>query len=152
MTIISPGSTSRTTLAPIVASAACSLATTQPRSRRPSTSGRILRVAGGVQRALVHPDERERAAQLRQHLERPLLQRGVRVAANSAVTSPVSFVEASWFLACSSSSSRTRQVGDHAAQPWVLIRLPLWPSAMEPSAVGRNVGLAFSQVLAPVVE
>ena len=41
MTIISPGSTSRTTLAPIVASAASSLATTQPRSRRPSTSGRM---------------------------------------------------------------------------------------------------------------
>ena len=34
----------------------------------------------------------------------------------------------------------------------VLIRLPLWPSAIEPSAVGRNVGWAFCQVLAPVVE
>ena len=32
------------------------------------------------------------------------------------------------------------------------MRLPLWPSAIEPSAVGRNVGCAFCQVLAPVVE
>ncbi len=38
-----------------------------------------LRVARGVQGVLVHPDERERAAQQRQHLERPLLQRGVGV-------------------------------------------------------------------------
>ena len=45
------------------------------------------------------------------------------------------------------------QVGDHLRRSsWVLIRLPLWPSAMEPSAVGRNVGCAFCQVLAPVVE
>ena len=34
----------------------------------------------------------------------------------------------------------------------VLVRLPLWPSAIEPSAVGRKVGWAFSQTLAPVVE
>ena len=38
-----------------------------------------LRVAGGVQAVLVHPDERERALELRQHLDRPLLQRGVGV-------------------------------------------------------------------------
>ena len=38
-----------------------------------------LGVAGGVQGVLVHPDERERSAQHRQHLERPLLERGVRV-------------------------------------------------------------------------
>ena len=38
--ISSPGSTSRTTLAPTMSSAAVSLATTQPRSSRPSTSGR----------------------------------------------------------------------------------------------------------------
>jgi hypothetical protein len=35
----------------------------------------------------------------------------------------------------------------------VLVRLPLWPSAIEPrSAVVRKVGWAFSQVLEPVVE
>ena len=38
-----------------------------------------LRVAGGVQRGLVHPDEGVGAAQQRQHLERALLQRGVGV-------------------------------------------------------------------------
>ena len=34
----------------------------------------------------------------------------------------------------------------------VLVRFPLWPRAIEPLAVERNVGWAFSQTLAPVVE
>lgn len=34
----------------------------------------------------------------------------------------------------------------------VLTRLPLWPSAIEPCAVARNVGWAFSHTEAPVVE
>ncbi len=38
-----------------------------------------LGVAGGVQRVLVHPHERERSAQQRQHLDGALLQRGVGV-------------------------------------------------------------------------
>ncbi len=38
-----------------------------------------LRVAGGVERVLVHPDEREGTAQPRQHLEGALLERGVGV-------------------------------------------------------------------------
>ena len=38
-----------------------------------------LGVAGGVERVRVHPHEREGAVQHRQHLERALLQRGVRV-------------------------------------------------------------------------
>ena len=33
-----------------------------------------------------------------------------------------------------------------------LVRLPLWPSAIEPCAVARNVGWAFSHTEAPVVE
>jgi hypothetical protein len=40
MAISSPGSISRTKDAPTMSSAAVSLATTQPRSSRPSTSGR----------------------------------------------------------------------------------------------------------------
>jgi hypothetical protein len=32
------------------------------------------------------------------------------------------------------------------------MRLPLWPSAIDPSTVGRNVGWAFCHVEAPVVE
>ncbi len=34
----------------------------------------------------------------------------------------------------------------------VLTRLPLWPRAMDPWAVARKVGWAFSQTEAPVVE
>ena len=39
-----------------------------------------------------------------------------------------------------------------AASSRVLIRLPLWPSARLADAVERNVGCAFSQTEAPVVE
>ena len=73
--------------------------------------------------------------------------------ASSAVTSPVSLVEVSmsrvWSGSSPSGSGRSSTI---CCSSWVLIRLPLWPSAIEPSAVGRNVGCAFCQVLAPVVE
>ena len=70
MTTSSPGSTSRTYDAPTMSSAAVSDATTQPRSRRPMTSGPdAVRVAAGVQRVLVDEDEAEGAAQPRQHVE-----------------------------------------------------------------------------------
>ena len=73
--------------------------------------------------------------------------------ASSAVTRPVSLVELSSADAvCRSSSSWSGQVLDHLPSSWVLIRLPLWPSAIEPSWLARNVGCAFCQVLAPVVE
>ena len=80
MTISSPGSTSRTTLAPTVARAASSLATTQPRGEPAEDQGAdALRVAGGVHGVLVHPDEREGALELGEHLEGPLLEGGVGV-------------------------------------------------------------------------
>ena len=39
-----------------------------------------------------------------------------------------------------------------ARSSWVLVMLPLWPSARWPVAVCRNVGCAFSHTLEPVVE
>ncbi len=69
--------------------------------------------------------------------------------ASSAVTRSVSLVAATWVArppgrsACSATSSASRAV---------LTRLPLWPRAIEPWAVARNVGWAFSQTEAPVVE
>jgi hypothetical protein len=52
----------------------------------------------------------------------------------------------------SSSPEAGGRSATRARRSWVLIRLPLWPSAIEPSAVGRNVGWAFFQMLEPVVE
>ena len=69
------------------------------------------------------------------------------------MTRPVSLVDASSARAWMSSSSLA--LGSAATcdiSSAVLIRLPLWPSAIDPSAVGRNVGWAFSQTLEPVVE
>ncbi len=39
-----------------------------------------------------------------------------------------------------------------SASSTVLTRLPLWPRAIDPCAVARNVGWAFSHTEAPVVE
>ena len=75
--------------------------------------------------------------------------------ASSAVTRPVSLVERDLELARVQVelAGVAGQRGDQArARSWVLIRLPLWPSAIEPSAVGRKVGCALCQVDAPVVE
>ncbi len=57
------------------------LAGDDPAAGEPAEDQRAdaLRVAGGVHGVLVHPDEREGALELRQHLEGPLLERGVRV-------------------------------------------------------------------------
>ena len=97
MTIISPGSTSRTTLAPTMASAASSLATTQPRSSRPSTSGRMPCGSRAAYSVFSFIQTKQKAPrELRQHLERALLERCVSGWwASSAVTRPVSLVDAS---------------------------------------------------------
>ena len=88
-----------------------------------------------------------------QHLERALLERGVGVVGQqrgdqAGVVGGLEVAGVDVELA-----RVARQVGSTSwASSWVLIRLPLWPSAIEPSAVGRNVGWALCQVLAPVVE
>ena len=74
--------------------------------------------------------------------------------ASSAVTRPVSLVEVSsaWRRWRSSSSCSLGSASTICLSSWVLIRLPLWPSAMEPPWLARNVGWAFFQELEPVVE
>ena len=73
----------------------------------------------------------------------------------SVVTRLVSLVATMW-LPCltgmSSSPAISRRFATRSASSRVLVRLPLWASATEPCAVGRNVGWALCQVLAPVVE
>ena len=105
-----------------------------------------LRVAGGVEGVLVHEHEAERAAQLRQHLHRGGLDRevGVRRDQRGDQVGVVGGAER---------RRRRRRRRPCAASSAVLTRLPLWHSARPvPAAVVRNVGCAFSQVDAPVVE
>ena len=125
-----------------MSSAAVSLATTQPRSRRPSTSGRMpcgSRAAYSVSSSI--KTKREGAAQPRQHLERALPrgcvsgwcgeQRGDQRRCR-------------WWcsrreLAAVELAVGPRQVRRPAARSSaVLIRLPLWPSAID--AVGGRRG------------
>ena len=72
--------------------------------------------------------------------------------ASRAVTSEVSLVLVSSLREPRSSSPSRGSAATIAWSSRVLVRLPLWPSAIDPSAVGRKVGWALCQVLAPVVE
>jgi hypothetical protein len=156
MAISSPGSTSRTIVAPMMSSAAVSLATTQPRSRRPSTSGRTPCWSRAAYRVCSSANTSENAPR----------SRGSSRSADSST--PVSAA-----VAASSSATRSESVVDWTARRSlrpapvappraestssrscaVFTRLPLWPSAIPlPAAVVRKVGWAFSQVVEPVVE
>ena len=112
-----------------------------------------LGVAGGVQRGLVHPDEGVGAGELGQQLGRPLLQRGVGVVGEQrghqrgVVGAGLELAGVEVELGVAAAGRRPS-----ACRSRVLVRLPLWASAIEPSAVGRKVGWALCQVLAPVVE
>ena len=68
------------------------------------------------------------------------------------MTREVSLVLVSSLRAPKSSSASAGRSATICWRSLVFVRLPLWASAMEPSAVGRNVGWALCQVLAPVVE
>ena len=147
----SPGSTSRTKLAPTMSKAAVSEATTQPVASLPRTRGRTpcgSRAANSVVSLM----------KVRQKAPRSL---GSTVMATcsigsvpnedmSAVTSEVSLVESMVFFSgtrWSGSSSRSQ-----ASSSWVLVRLPLWASARPPLRVARKVGWALCHTEAPVVE
>ena len=81
----SPGSISRTYEAPTMSSAAVSLATTQPRSRRPSTSGRMpcgSRAAYNVDSSEKISEKAPRSCS--QHIDGGLLQSGVGVGAEQS--------------------------------------------------------------------
>ena len=133
-------------LAPTMSSAAVSLATTQPRSSRPSTSGPdAVRVAGGVQGVLVHEDEAEGAAQVRQHLQRGGLEGLVRVAGQQrGDQGGVGGVAAGQLAAGPASPYAGRRPGRAARRCWSGCRCG--PARRCPVAVAPRVGWAFSQV------
>ncbi len=134
--------------------AAVSDATTQPRSSRPSTSGRMpcgSRAAYSV------------CSSIQMNEKAPLIVGSSSAAfsssdlsgwcARSAVTRLVSLVDTgAFFIDRSSTSGLAARSATRAARSRVLVRLPLCARAIEPVSVGRNVGWALCQVLAPVVE
>ena len=144
----SPGSTSRTNDAPTMSSAAVSLATTQPRSSRPSTSGRTPCGSRAAYRVCSSQKTSENApAQRGQQPHRGLLDADVGGRGGEQLGDEVGVGARAHAAAVAerrATSSRSSAV---------LTRLPLWPSAMPlPAAVVRKVGWAFSQVVDPVVE
>src|SRR4051794_41898084 len=73
--------------------------------------------------------------------------------ASSAVTRLVSLVAAGAFLTGMSSSPKAPESpATRVDSSWVLVRLPLCASAIDPVSVGRDVGWALGQALAPGVE
>ena len=129
----------------MVASAASSLATTQPRSSRPRTSGRMPCGSRAAYSAFSSIQTKENAPRSCGSTSRA---RSSSVlsgwCASSVVTRPVSLVDDSGVRSCSSSSSGG--AGRSATSPassWVLIRLPLWPERDRAAAGGleRRLGV-----------
>ncbi len=142
----SPGSISRTTDAPTMSSAAVSLATTQPRSNRPNTSGRTpcsSRAAYSVCSSMNTSENAPRRVGSTSSAAASIDRSGR--AASSAVIRSESVVVPD--------TPGTPAAAARTASSAVFTRLPLWPSARPvPALVVRKVGCAFSQVLEPVVE
>ena len=119
MAISSPGSTSRTTLAPTVARAASSEATTQPRSSRPRTSGRMPSGSRAAYSVFSFIQTNEKAPLSSGSTSRARCSSEVSGwCASSAVTRPVSLVDASSVAGCGAASSSVGvgQLVDEAGQ------------------------------------
>jgi len=134
-----------------MSSAAVSLASTQPRSSRPSTSGRTpygSRAANSVCSSAKTSENapRTRGSSRTAASSRPM---SAAVAASSSVIRSESVVEAARPFCMGLPASLAASSRSSA----VFTRLPLWPSTRPlPVSVVRNVGWAFSQVVEPVVE
>ncbi len=136
-----------------MSSAAVSLATTQPRSSRPSTSGRMpcgsraaYRVSSSMKTRQNAPRSRGSTCIAACSVDSP------GKVASSAVTREVSVVASLSSDPGSSDSVASSRSASQSRSSRVLVRLPLWPRAMPPVAVERKVGWAFCQTLPPVVE
>ena len=110
-----------------------------------------LRVAGGVERVLVHPDEGEGALDGREQLGGVLLEALVGVPGQQR-GDQLGVVGGGRGVLGGQVEAAGAELGDAVGSSRVLVRLPLCARAIEPVSVGRNVGWALCQVLAPVVE
>ena len=100
-----------------------------------------LGVAGGVQRASSMKTKRERALELRQQRQRRAPRATVGVGASSAVTRSVSLVLAGGIRAGGRGAAASAGRSTIWASSRVLVRLPLWPSAIEPArSSGTSAG------------
>ena len=115
--------------------AAVSEATTQPRSRRPSTRGRIPCGSRAAYSAFWSMKVKQNAPRSRGRMSRAASQAEPSKQAMRAVTSEVSLVE-SMVALCGTLTpeSRSRSIASSSS---VLVRLPLCASASPPDAVAR---------------
>ena len=150
----SPGSTSRTNDAPTMSSAAVSLATTQPRSSRPSTSGRTpcgSRAAYSVCSSAKTSENAPRSRGSRRIAASSTP--GVGGGGGEQLGDQVGVGGGPHGLRSPPGAGRAAHPRTSSRSSAVLTRLPLWPRAIPlPVAVVRKVGWAFSQVVEPVVE
>lgn len=150
MAISSPGSTSRTNDAPTMSRPAVSLETTQPRSRRPSTSGCTPCGSRAAYSVFSSANTRQKAPLSvgSNSIAAPSMPLSAAFAASSpqirseSLDEPVS-------PACGLSPAAMVRSRSSA----VLTRLPLCAKDRPlPVSVVRKIGCAFSQMVAPVVE
>jgi hypothetical protein len=159
----SPGAISRTKLAPTMSSAAVSLATTQPLSSRPSTSGRKpcgSRAAYSVCSSMKTSEYAPLASGSTAAAARSTWLASRSAAAPGLALIPLMSARSLTNNAVSTSVSEVAAIPvpprpvpvSRPASSRVLIRFPLWPSARLVESVERKVGCALAQVEAPVVE
>ena len=139
--------------------AAVSLATTQPRSSRPRTSGRMpcgsraaYRVFSSMKIRLNAPLTFGRISAAASSMVRSGYPASIEVRMSVSDDAPCLAFAFAWSTSASRPRSRSPSPFRLAASSLVLVRLPLWPSAIEPVAVERNVGCALAHTLEPVVE
>jgi hypothetical protein len=146
----SPGSISRMKLAPTVARADCSEATTQPRSSRPRQRGRMPKVSRAAYRVPSSMKTKQNPPRIFGSSSMAVSSRVLPSSpSSSAVTSAVSEVLPCFISPLSWPPLRSVIMALSSA---VLVRLPLWARATVPVAVAPSVGWALAQWLAPVVE
>ena len=125
MTTSSPGRSSRSRRAPIRSSAHVSDASTQASSRRPTTSGRI---PSGSRKPARPRSESTTAANA------PSMCDMVSATASARSADGCCAIRAAITSVSEVDSSRTRRSRRSARRAAVLVRLPLWPSAIAPLA------------------
>ncbi len=143
ITTISPGSSSRSTRAPMRSKAHVSDASTQASSSRPTTSGRM-------------PSGSRNPARPRSLRTTAAKAPSIRPIA-SATASPRSS-ESCWTISAAITSVSdvdridTRRASSSSRSAAVLVRLPLCPSAIVRPPAWRTTGWAFCHTVEPVVE
>ena len=135
-----------------MSSAAVSLATTQPRSSRPSTSGRKPSGSRAAYSVCSSMNTRENAPRTSGSTASAVLLDAWRLLAARCPAGGAGGEQRGQHVSVRRGHLGTARRAGRDASSRVLIRFPLWPRARLTAGVARNVGCAFSQTDEPVVE